>query len=217
MSSDTLEKYMQDEIGKAVTKVVLERMRPFFHILESKLESGMDATVDNFIEVFLETGGTLPEDKVKKPKKQVVKEEVEDDEYKRCSYVISRGSRKNEKCNTRILTEGETYCSKHRGSKDNKGQVKKGGKRGRKPKNAPVDPNEDDEPTEEEEVTIEIKKNERGRYMDTITKFLFHDETTIYGKEDEDGNIVELDEDDLILVKQFLDWKYDYSISEQYN
>lgn len=132
-------------------------------------------------------------------------EDTYDNHKTNCQYIITRGEKKGQQCTTHISGD-DVYCSKH------KKTVGAGSKNTRKKQkgNDPL-PKEELKIVEEELV---ISKDERGRYKEPKSGFLFHNETTVYGKADSDGNIHPLDNHDRMIVKLH-GWCYNPDITVQ--
>jgi hypothetical protein len=63
--------------------------------------------------------------------------------------------------------------------------------------------------------SIMIKKNKFGNFVHTSTSFVFNKETkSVIGKEDEDGNIIQLDRNDINICNKY---KFKYTIPDDLN
>jgi len=122
-----------------------------------------------------------------------------------CQYIITRGEKKGQQC-TAYLSGDDIFCSKH------KKTARNGSKTVRKRVNTNnPQPKEELEIVEEELV---IKRDERGRYKEPKSGFLFHDENTVYGKADSDGNIHPLNKHDK-MIAELHGWVYNPDIMDQ--
>ena len=117
-----------------------------------------------------------------------------------CQYIITRGEKKGQQC-TIGVSGGDAFCSKHRKTVNKPKTRKRPGPKA----DAPVD-----DSFEIVDETLEIFRDERGRYKEPKSGFLFSDAaattasgtppTVVYGKADSEGNILPLDKKDLMIV-----------------
>lgn len=112
-----------------------------------------------------------------------------------CQYIITRGEKKGQQCIIGV-SGGDAFCSKHRKTVNKPKTRKRPGPKA----DAIVD-----DSLEVVDETLEIGRDERGRYKEPKSGFLFTDATTattavVYGKADSEGNILPLDKKDLMIV-----------------
>lgn len=115
-----------------------------------------------------------------------------------CKYIITRGVKKGMQCTTKV-SGNENYCSKH------KKTVNKDTKTKKKNTLKTTTPKEEELEVVEEELVI--TKDDKGRYREPKSGFVFKDEITISGKIDSDGFMVPLDKKDLVIVNMH-QWNY---------
>ena len=130
----------------------------------------------------------------KKPKKKINKSDDESDEEKSegCIHKFLRGPRSGECCKDKISSKSQTgnYCTKHI-IHENKAQIEK------KTKNTKKEDKND--------MKYKITKNKFGNYTHSATGLVFRSaqEKVIYGRQDDEGVIHPLTEEDLEVCKKF--------------
>lgn len=135
--------------------------------------------------------------------------------HKFCDHIDKNGKI----CGTRIAIEGRLKCSKHKKydpslNGDNKIDEPKFKLAKMRLEEKIVQKAIDDAlAVDEVDEIIDIKPNKWGYYMDEQTKWVFHDEQTVCGKQNMDtGDIIELELNEHASV---IDngWMYDYDLS----
>lgn len=138
--------------------------------------------------------------KADKPKKKKAVSDSDDESGKEessdegCCHKMLRGPRSGNSCGEKISKKSQTghYCNKHI-AHENKTKSEKKSKK------------EIQEGSEKRETRHTISKNKFGNYTHVPTGLVFKSaqEKVVYGKQDEEGEIHDLTEEDIQMCKKF--------------
>ena len=116
-------------------------------------------------------------------------DESDTEESSGCVHKLMRGPRAGESCGEKISGKSQTgnYCTKHI-THENKAQSEKKAKK-----------------SDKSEKELRIGKNKFGKYSHSATGLVFRskDEKIVYGRQDEDGKIHKLTDEDIEMCKKY--------------
>lgn len=165
----------------------------FLDEASKRIADRFDVPIDDVMEAFSDLHLSVGNEKRKESMKETSNESnTDNEEVKGCIHRMIRGNRAGECCGEKISSKSQTgkYCSKHI-ARENKVQSQLS-------KSKKTVPNKS-------ETEYRISKNKFGNYTHTSTGLVFRSakEKYVYGRQDEDGEIHDLTEEDIELCKKY--------------
>lgn len=199
-----------DSLSKNIYSVVSSAVDEFIDLLVAEFDLDKEKVVNVWntkasAELAVVSGKSIVK---RAPRKKA--ESVSGDK-KTCIYTYVKGAKEGELCNAKVIDDSESgsYCKKHI-AHENAKEVKKTKKA---PVKAPVRGKKAEAVEEKKNVisalkattpTVSIKMNARRRYYHSDTGLIFDRNTReVYGREDDEGELIPLKASDIELCKQY--------------